>query len=143
MRLDWGADERRFAGDHEAIRERLGEVARNLTATRRTIASDATEAGDWYAAAGQYDAALDEFDEAREAFEAALATARDCYPDAVEHLQTELDAVEDRIKRARTELTADDREERRPSDEPRPDQGTTDGTTAHTAGESSQSAVEK
>ena len=143
MRLDWGAEERRFDGDPAAIRERLGEVAQRLTATRRTIASDKTEAGDWYAAAGQYDAAIAEFEAARTAFEAALETARDCYPDAVEHLRTELDAVEGRIERAHGELTERDRDDSRPTSEGGHDGTATGRTAAHTAGESSQSVVEK
>lgn len=107
LRLDWGADRRRFDGDPGTIRDLLGTIAENLTATRRKIASDATEAGDWYASAGQYRAAIEEFETARAEFETALTTAADCYPDAVEHLRTELDAVERRIERANAELSTD------------------------------------
>lgn len=53
LELDWGADERRFAGDPEKVRDRLGAVAENLVAARRTVATDAMEAGDWYADASQ------------------------------------------------------------------------------------------
>ncbi|WP_324756922.1 hypothetical protein [Haloarcula montana] len=140
MGLDWGADERRFDGDPAAIRDRLGEVAQRLTETRRTIASDKTEAGDWYAAAGQYDPAIEEFEAAREAFENALETAHDCYPDAVEHLRTELDAVEGRIERAQAELTECDDGSQPTSDR----DGAVDETTpAHAAGENNHSVVEK
>jgi tetratricopeptide (TPR) repeat protein len=147
LRLDWGAETRRFAGDPDRIREHLGIVAENLTAARRSLASDATEAGDWYAAAGQYEAALEEFAVAHDAFEEALTTARDCYPDAVEHLQTELDAVEDRIERARAEL---DEESARETDHVSPEVNhsedsptSTDTADGHTAGESTQSVIEK
>jgi tetratricopeptide (TPR) repeat protein len=104
LELDWGADERRFAGDPEKVRDRLGTVAENLVAARRTVATDAMEAGDWYADASQPDAALEEYEAAQAAFEAALAAARDCYPDATDHLEAELDAVEQRLSRTETRL---------------------------------------
>ncbi|WP_146417125.1 hypothetical protein [Haloarcula hispanica] len=104
LELDWGADERRFAGDPEKVRDRLGTVAENLVAARRTVATDAMEAGDWYADASQPDAALAEYETARAAFETALADARDCYPDATDHLEAELDAVEQRLSRTEARL---------------------------------------
>lgn len=104
LELDWGADERRFAGDPEKVRDRLGAVAENLVAARRTVATDAMEAGDWYADASQPDAALEEYETARAAFETALADARDCYPDATDHLEAELDAVEHRLSRTEARL---------------------------------------
>jgi len=100
LELDWGAEERRFAGDPEKVRDRLGTVAENLVAARRTVATDAMEAGDWYADASQPDAAVEEYEAAQAAFETALAAARDCYPDATDHLEAELDAVEQRLSRA-------------------------------------------
>ncbi|MFU1780644.1 hypothetical protein ACM16X_04610 [Haloarcula japonica] len=107
LELDWGADERRFAGDPEKVRDRLGTVAENLVAARRTVATDAMEAGDWYADASQPDAALEKYETAQTAFEAALADARDCYPDATDHLETELDAVEQRLSRTKARLNGD------------------------------------
>jgi tetratricopeptide (TPR) repeat protein len=104
LELDWGADERRFAGDPEKVRDRLGTVAENLVAARRTVATDAMEAGDWYADAGQPDAALTEYETARSAFETALTAARDCYPDATDHLEAELGAVEQRLSRTDARL---------------------------------------
>ncbi|MEF8828268.1 MAG: hypothetical protein V5A49_04495 [Haloarcula sp.] len=120
LELDWGADERRFAGDPEKVRDRLGAVAENLVAARRMVATDAMEAGDWYADAGQPDAALEEYETARAAFETALAAARDCYPDATDHLEAELDAVEHRLSRTEARLDGepvdvDDRFEETPA----------------------------
>jgi len=122
LELDWGADERRFAGDPEKVRDRLSAVAQNLVAARRTVATDAMEAGDWYADAGRPEVALEDYESAKEAFESALDAARDCYPDAVDHLEVELDAVEYRIERARARIEGesvgtDDRFD----DRPRPD----------------------
>ena len=104
LELDWGADERRFAGDPEKVRDRLRTVAENRVAARRTVATDAMEAGDWYADASQPDAALAEYETAQAAFKTALAAARDCYPDATDHLNAELDAVEQRLSRTKARL---------------------------------------
>ena len=123
LELDWGADERRFAGDPEKVRDRLGVVAENLVAARRTVATDAMEAGDWYADASQPDAALEEYEAARAAFETALAAARDCYPDATDHLEAELDAVQQRLSRTEARLDGErvDVDERFGEAEPVPD----------------------
>lgn len=101
LELDWGADERRFAGDPEKIRDRLATVAERLTAARRSVATEAVQAGDWYADAGNYETALDEYARAQEAYDAAIETARDCYPDAVDHLEADRDALRQRVDRAR------------------------------------------
>ncbi|MBV0924655.1 hypothetical protein KTS45_10645 [Halomicroarcula limicola] len=107
LEIDWGAENRRFAGDTATIRDRLGAVAENLTAAQRTVAVDAMRAGDWYSDAGQTEVALAEFEAAAEAFEAALATARDCYPDAVSHLAAERDALEQRLERTEALVNGD------------------------------------
>ena len=99
LEVDWGADERRFAGDPTKIRERLGAVAENLTAAQRAVGSDAMGAGDWYADAEQYEQALAEYETAAKWYEAALETARDCYPTAIDHLETEREALGERVER--------------------------------------------
>ncbi|MDS0221021.1 hypothetical protein NDI54_06635 [Haloarcula sp. S1AR25-5A] len=123
LELDWGADERRFAGDPEKVRDRLGAVAENLVAARRTVGTDAMEAGDWYADAGQPDAALEEYETARSAFQTALAAARDCYADATDHLEADLGAVEQRLSRTAARLDGErvDVDDRFDDTEPMPD----------------------
>ncbi|WP_423999875.1 hypothetical protein ACOZ4I_12135 [Haloarcula salina] len=122
LELDWGADERRFAGGPEKIRDRLSAVAENLVAARRTVATDAMEAGDWYADAGRPEVALEDYESARDAFESALDAARDCYPDAVDHLEAELDALTHRLERARARTEGDDVDpDDRFDDRPEPD----------------------
>lgn len=123
LELDWGAETRRFAGDPEKVRDRLGTVAENLVAARRTVATDAMEAGDWYADADQPDAAVEEYETAVAAFETALEAARDCYPDATDHLEAELDAVEQRLSRTRARLDGErvDVDDRFEDSEPVPD----------------------
>ncbi len=108
LEIDWGAENRRFAGDTATIRDRLGTVAENLTATQRTVAVDAMRAGDWYSDAGQAEVALEEFAAAADAFEAALVTARDCYPDAVAHLEAEQNALEQRLERTEALVNGDE-----------------------------------
>ena len=108
LELDWGADERRFSGDPERVRDRLSTVAESLTNARRTVATDAMRAGDWYADAGQHEAAREAFERALDAFEEALATAHDCYPDAVDHLQAERDALQQRLDRTEARLDGDE-----------------------------------
>jgi hypothetical protein len=101
LELDWGADERRFAGDPDQIRERLGEVVEKLVSARRSAATKARRAGDWYVGAEQYEIAIEEFEAAKEQYERALDVAYDRYPDATDHLAIERDAIADRLERAR------------------------------------------
>lgn len=101
LELDWGADERRFAGKPDQIRNRLGTVVERLISARRMAATKAKRAGDWYVGADQYEVAIEEFETAREQYERALDVARDRYPDATDHLTVERDAVDGRVERAR------------------------------------------
>lgn len=100
LELDWGADERRFAGDPVQLRDRLGEVVERLVSARRTAASKAKRAGDWYVGAEQYEVAIEEFETAREQYDLALAVARERYAGATDHLTVEREAVESRLERA-------------------------------------------
>lgn len=106
-----GTADSRAMGDPDRIRERMTTVAESLTATQRTVGNDAMRAGDWYADTGQYEAAMEEFDRATEALGAALATAKEYYPDAVDHLQTERAALAQRIDRVEATLDGDDLED--------------------------------
>jgi tetratricopeptide (TPR) repeat protein len=101
LELDWGAPERRFDGDPPAIREQLETAVKNAITARRKAAADAKGAGDWYLGADQFDLAIEEFETALAQYEQALTVARDRYPNAVDHLTVERDAIETRIERAR------------------------------------------
>jgi len=103
VELDWGADRRRFAGDPERIQERMSTVAEQLTAALRTVASETMAAGDWHREAGQRELARETYQEARTQYERALSTARDCYPDAVDHLEAELEALAGRLRQVSPE----------------------------------------
>jgi len=92
-------DDARFSGDPDRIRDRMSEVAEQLTAIQRSAASDARRAGDWYTDADQYEAAQQSFEDAIDAIETALATAREWYPEALAHLRAEQEAVEQRLER--------------------------------------------
>jgi len=76
---------RRFEGDPDQLRDRLGEVVERLVSARRTAASKAKRAGDWYVGAEQYEVAVEEFEVAREQYDLALAVARERYAGATDH----------------------------------------------------------
>jgi|GEM_PF-747206 len=101
IEVDRDAPERRFDGDLAEIENRRAEVIEAATAKRRSVATDAKQAGEWYIGTDQYDLAVEEFETAREQFERALDVATDHYPDAVDHLETDLAAVEESLERAR------------------------------------------
>ena len=105
--LDVGDEPNGLTGDEERIRDRIAGVAERLTAIQRTMSNDARRAGDWYSDAGQHEAAREEFERAADALEAALATAREWYPDAVTHLTAELEAVSQRVERTDATLSGD------------------------------------
>jgi len=82
-----GADERRFEGDPDQLRDRLGEVVERLVSARRTAASKAKRAGDWYVGAEQYEVAVEEFEVAREQFTTSHSPSRgERYAGATDHL---------------------------------------------------------
>jgi len=99
--VDSSAEHRRFAGDPEDIRARLNEVVEAVTAERRNAATKAKQAGEWYMGTDQYDLAVEEFETAREQFDRSIEVANDHYPEAVDHLETDRAAVEERLEHAR------------------------------------------
>lgn len=101
------AEGARFTGDPERIRERIGAVAERLTAIQRTVGNEAMQAGDWYADADQPEAAREAFERAVTALDAALATAREWYPEAVVHLRTEREALAQRIERVEATMNGE------------------------------------
>lgn len=108
LELDWGAERRRFAGDPDAIRTRMGEVVERLVSARRSAANEAKRAGDWYVGSDRHADAVERFEDAREQYELALDVARDRYPDAVDHLTVERDALAERIERAKAARDGED-----------------------------------
>jgi len=97
-----------FRASPERIRERIRTVVESLTASQRALATEATRAGDWYTDATQYEAALEEFGAAADALDAALATAAESYPDAVQHLEADRAALQSRIERAEAAAAGED-----------------------------------
>ena len=97
-----------FRGDPDQLRDRINTVTESLVAAQRSVGEDARRAGDWYTDAQQYEVALEEFAAAAEAFDAALATAAESYPDAVPHLEADVDALQRRIERARAARDGED-----------------------------------
>jgi tetratricopeptide (TPR) repeat protein len=101
--VDEDADGRRFDGDPRDIERRLTDVVEDVTAERRKAGTDAKQAGEWYIGTEQYDLAVEEFETAREQFQRAIEVATDHYPDAVDHLEADLAAVEESLERAEAE----------------------------------------
>jgi len=99
--VDRDAPERRFEGDPAEIEKRREAVIEAVTAKRRNVATDAKQAGEWYIGTDQYDLAIEEFETAREQFERAIDVASEHYPDAVDHLEADLAAVEESLERTR------------------------------------------
>lgn len=106
-RVALDTDDDGLNGDPAAIRDRAARIAEQLTAIQRSEATDAMQAGDWYADAGQHEAALEAFERADRTFADALSTARAWYPDAVAHLEAEREAVTQRIERTRATLNGE------------------------------------
>lgn len=106
--LDADGDASPISGDPEQIRDRMETVAKKLTGAQRNVATEAMQAGDWYTDAGQHDAAREEYERATEAITTAISTAREWYPDSIEHLQTERDALAQRIERSDAALNGDE-----------------------------------
>jgi tetratricopeptide (TPR) repeat protein len=101
LEVDDGAEQRRFAGDPEDIRDRLDEIVEEVTSTRRNAAKKAQQAGNWCMETEQYELAVEEFETARAQFERATAVAMDHYPEAIDHLESDRSAVEDQLDRAK------------------------------------------
>ncbi|WP_123538701.1 restriction endonuclease [Halosimplex salinum] len=121
--LDWGRDERRFAGDREAIRERLAVVAEGLVAARCERARRAVDVAD----GAPPEAAAAACERAQSALDAAREVARERVP---EELDT-VDELEATVDDHRPDLSADRSEDGGdatpaetvvvPSDEPDPE----------------------
>lgn len=103
-----GEGESLFRGDPDQLRDRISTVSESLVAAQRTVGEDARRAGDWYTDAQQYEVALEEFEAAAEAFDAALETATESYPDAVPHLEADIDALQRRTERAQAAHDGED-----------------------------------
>ncbi|MFB6083856.1 MAG: PH domain-containing protein [Halorientalis sp.] len=91
--LDWGSDERRFAGDSDEIRETIERVVGDLVHTRQRLAAYHRAAGDRLrdadrpvAASVAYENALDEIDR-------ALGVARELKPGLVPDLEAAVESL--------------------------------------------------
>lgn len=108
IQLDEDRPTRRFAGDPEAIESRLETVVKRLIEARREAGTEARKAGDWYVGTEEFDVALDEFSTAKSQYDHALSVANKAHPEVVEHLEVELEAVEDRIDRTQARRDGED-----------------------------------
>lgn len=97
LELDWGSEDRRFAGDTADLRGTVDAVATDLVETRRRVATRRVAAGDDHRAAHRRDEARTAYREARDVLDETVATARELVPDAVDTLVEHRDAVDRRL----------------------------------------------
>jgi len=108
LELDWGGDERRFAGDVDRCRDRVAEAVDGVLDARKTLAADWRDHGDDLIEAGDPSGARDQYAEAVSNLEAALDLARELAPDRAESIQERLEALADRIDDATAAVGTDE-----------------------------------
>lgn len=98
LELDWGREEKRFVGETDELRDQIDAVAVDLVETRRRLADTRISEGDRHREDGRPDRAADRYREARDLLDAALATARELVPDAVDPVTDRREAVVGRLR---------------------------------------------
>jgi hypothetical protein len=100
LSLDWGREQRRFAGDQEMIQEAIIDAVANLVATRRAAASDCRAAASAHEQQGSPEAARDAYRTAIAHLERAQSISAEMTPsretglqDSIEAVRRELEAV--------------------------------------------------
>ena len=101
--LDWGSDERRFAGDSDEIRSEIETVVDRLVTVRRELATRHRQTGNWYHGSGDYERAGERYARAKHQLEAALSVARELRPGAVDDLEADLASLDSRLDTVREE----------------------------------------
>jgi hypothetical protein len=92
--LDWGREERRFAGDKETIQEATINAVEQLVAARRGAASDCRDAASAFEAEGSAGAARDAYRTAIAHLERAQSICTEITPSRETGLQDSIDTVE-------------------------------------------------
>lgn len=98
--LDWGNDDRRFAGDSETIRATIEQIVTELVDTRRYLAEKRWRAGNWFAERGREETARWEYATARNHLDDALSVATELKPALESELietRAELEAATERV----------------------------------------------
>lgn len=98
LELDWGADDDRFVGDADRVRERLAAIAAELLAARSRAAEQHRRAAIRLTTVESPVAAMDASVDARDHLQTAIETARELDPAAVPSLREQLKAVERRVE---------------------------------------------
>ena len=97
LSLDWGRDDRRFAGTADALRDDLADAARNLVTAHCEQAREHVAAGDEVRDATP-DRAGTEYERASEALAAAREVTRERVPDATDEIDAVAATLEERLE---------------------------------------------
>ncbi|MEF8853561.1 MAG: hypothetical protein V5A44_09165 [Haloarculaceae archaeon] len=108
LELDWGVDDRRFAGDTSELRERIDVVATDLVKTRRREAARRVTAGNEHRANGREESARAAYREARDLLDETVDAAHELVPGAVDALTELRDAIDREL--GEDESAGDDRD---------------------------------
>lgn len=121
LTLEWGADERNFAGDPEKVRPELERAGIALIECHSELADECWNDGADKQDAGELKAALQSCLDAQRHLERAHELAAEFAPDRVDAIATRLETMADAVMRMRhTEPTADehDADTTEPADHP-------------------------
>jgi len=97
LSLDWGREDRRFAGDRDELRDDLADAARGLVDAHCENARKQLADGDDVRETDP-DRAADAYDRAAEALAAAREVARERVPDAADDVDAVAETLEDRLE---------------------------------------------
>ncbi|MXR51039.1 hypothetical protein GRX03_05390 [Halovenus sp. WSH3] len=122
LTLEWGTDERNFAGDPETVRPELDYAARELIDLHSQLADECWNRGADRQEAGDLKAALESCLNAQKHLERAHELATEFAPERVDAIAPRLETMADAVMRMRhAEPTAEDPEPPMPDREPEPD----------------------
>lgn len=135
LELDPDAEQRRFAGDRDRIREQREDVTDRFVETALSVGTSALEAGEWYSETGKPDLAEAELERAVTALERGLSIASTERPGEAEELRQEHSTASDRLAALRESPTTDGESDSKRRSEPSPDDADTvaDAAAADTA----------
>ncbi|AQL43786.1 hypothetical protein BV210_14215 [Halorientalis sp. IM1011] len=93
--LDWGSDDRRFAGDSDELRETIERVVGEIVHTRQRLAAYHRTAGDRLHAADRSVAAAVAYENALDEIGQALGVAKELQPGLVADLEASIETLTD------------------------------------------------
>ncbi|MFW5973899.1 MAG: hypothetical protein ACOCPZ_00780 [Natrialbaceae archaeon] len=108
LTLEWGSDERDFAGDPERVRRNVDRAAARLVELHGARADERWNAGVEHQERGEHKGALRCCLDAQHHLERAYELAAEFRPDRVESIASRLEAMADEVMRMRHDAPAED-----------------------------------